>query len=90
MIRRNRVVDLEANPNYWVGSFAHRTVRVRVISDSNAMQAELQVGRVDIAPLQPVFRQIQLRRWLEFYSHSPPFEGSNLKPAHLQYKGSAT
>jgi ABC-type transport system substrate-binding protein len=46
-----QVVDLEANPNYWDGPSHMATLRVRVISDSNAMQAELQSGRVDIAPL---------------------------------------
>jgi peptide/nickel transport system substrate-binding protein len=29
----------------------YRTVRVRVISDMNALQAELRAGRVDIAPM---------------------------------------
>ena len=46
-----QVVDLEANPNYWDGAPHISALRVRVISDSNAMQAELQSGRVDIAPL---------------------------------------
>jgi len=46
-----QIVDLEANPNYWDGAPKVSTLRVRVISDSNAMQAELQSGRVDIAPL---------------------------------------
>lgn len=46
-----QVVDLEANANYWQGAPKIAAVRVRVISDSNAMQAELQAGRVDIAPL---------------------------------------
>ncbi len=46
-----QIVDLEANPGYWDGPARIATLRVRVISDSNAMQAELQSGRVDIAPL---------------------------------------
>ena len=46
-----QVVDLEANPNYWDGPPQMASLRARVISDSNAMQAELQSGRVDIAPL---------------------------------------
>jgi peptide/nickel transport system substrate-binding protein len=46
-----QVVDLEANPNYWDGAPHIPAVRVRVLSDSNQMQAELQSGRVDIAPL---------------------------------------
>ena len=46
-----QVVDLEANANYFDGAPHISSVRVRVISDSNAMQAELRAGRVDVAPL---------------------------------------
>jgi peptide/nickel transport system substrate-binding protein len=46
-----QVVDLEANANYWDGAPHITELRARVISDSNAMQAELQSGRVDLAPL---------------------------------------
>src|SRR5688572_12883810 len=46
-----QVVDLEANTSYWDGPPQMASLRARVISDSNAMQAELQSGRVDIAPL---------------------------------------
>jgi len=45
------VVDLEANANYWDGPPRIPALRVRVISDANALQAELQSGRVDLAPL---------------------------------------
>lgn len=46
-----QVVDLQANPDYWDGAPHLPAVRVRVISDTNALQAELRSGRVDIAPL---------------------------------------
>jgi peptide/nickel transport system substrate-binding protein len=46
-----QVVDLEANSTYWDGPPSIPALRVRVISDSNALQAELRSGRVDIAPL---------------------------------------
>jgi peptide/nickel transport system substrate-binding protein len=46
-----QVVDMEANPKYWDGPPQITALRARVISDSNALQAELQTGRVDIAPL---------------------------------------
>jgi peptide/nickel transport system substrate-binding protein len=46
-----QVCDLEAFPEYWEGPPHLQQVRVRVISDMNALQAELQAGRVDIAPL---------------------------------------
>lgn len=46
-----QVVDLQANPDYWDGPPHIPVLRVRVIADTNALQAELQSGRVDIAPL---------------------------------------
>jgi peptide/nickel transport system substrate-binding protein len=46
-----QVVDLESFSEYWEGAPKLQTVRVRVISDMNALQAELQAGRVDIAPM---------------------------------------
>ena len=46
-----QVCDVEAFAEYWEGAPKLQTVRVRVISDMNALQAELQSGRVDIAPM---------------------------------------
>ena len=46
-----QVVDVEANPNYWDGPPHISQLRVRVISEMNALQAELRAGRVDLAPL---------------------------------------
>ncbi len=46
-----QVVDLEAFPDYWEGPPKIQSLRVRVISDMNALQAELRAGRVDIAPM---------------------------------------
>jgi peptide/nickel transport system substrate-binding protein len=46
-----QVVDVEAFPQYWDGPSKIPALRVRVIADMNALQAELRAGRVDIAPL---------------------------------------
>ncbi|MFN2516815.1 MAG: ABC transporter substrate-binding protein [Pyrinomonadaceae bacterium] len=46
-----QVLDLQANPDYWEGAPHIPMLRVRVIADTNALQAELRSGRVDIAPL---------------------------------------
>lgn len=46
-----QVVDLEAFTDYWEGAPHIPGLRVRVIADTNALQAELRSGRVDIAPL---------------------------------------
>ena len=46
-----QVCDVEGFSEYWDGAPKIQQVRVRVISDMNALQAELQAGRVDIAPM---------------------------------------
>ncbi|HEX3249119.1 MAG TPA: ABC transporter substrate-binding protein [Pyrinomonadaceae bacterium] len=57
-----QVCDMEAFPEYWEGASKLQTVRVRVISDMNALQAELQAGRVDIAPLPTSLSPDAVRR----------------------------
>lgn len=49
--KNQQVLDLEANENYWEGAPNIKALRVRVIADANALQAELKSGRVDIVPL---------------------------------------
>jgi peptide/nickel transport system substrate-binding protein len=46
-----QVLDLQANSDYWEGAPHIPVARVRVIADTNALQAELRSGRIDIAPL---------------------------------------
>jgi peptide/nickel transport system substrate-binding protein len=46
-----QVCDVEGFPEYWEGAPKIQNIRVRVIPDMNALQAELQSGRVDIAPM---------------------------------------
>lgn len=46
-----QVLDLQANTEYWEGAPHIPLLRVRVITDTNALQAELRSGRVDISPL---------------------------------------
>jgi peptide/nickel transport system substrate-binding protein len=46
-----QVLDAEAFPEYWDGPAKIPSIRVRVISDMNALQAELRAGRVDVAPM---------------------------------------
>ena len=74
-----QVLDLEANPDYWEGAPNIKAVRVRVIADTNALQAELMSGRVDIAPLPTslspdAFKQLGLHPNLKVLQ----FPGSNL------------
>jgi peptide/nickel transport system substrate-binding protein len=74
-----QVVEMEANPSYWDGPAHIPALRARVISDSNALQAELQSGRVDIAPL-PTSLSPDAIKGLESNPNLnvQQFEGSNL------------
>jgi peptide/nickel transport system substrate-binding protein len=49
--KNQQVLDLLANENYWEGAPGIKELRVRVIADANALQAELRSGRVDLVPL---------------------------------------
>jgi peptide/nickel transport system substrate-binding protein len=44
-------VELEANAGYWEGAPKIQKLRVKTVTDANSLQAELQTGGVDIAPL---------------------------------------
>jgi peptide/nickel transport system substrate-binding protein len=45
----NSFIELEANPDYWEGAPNIQKLHIKSISDSNALQNELQAGTVDIA-----------------------------------------
>ena len=83
------VVDLAANNEYWEGAPKIPVLRVRVISDTNALQAELQAGRVDLSPLPTSLlpdsiQQLGLNPDLKVHQ----FNGSNL--VLLTFNTSAT
>lgn len=44
-------VELAANADYWEGAPKIQKLRVKTVTDANSLQAELQTGGVDIAPL---------------------------------------
>jgi len=74
-----QVIDLEANPSYWDGPPHIPALRVRVISDSNALQAELRSGRVDIAPLPTSLSPDAIKSLSQDSKlNVNQFEGSNL------------
>lgn len=45
------IVELAANPDYFDGAPKVAKLRVKTVTDANSMQAELQSGNVDLAPL---------------------------------------
>lgn len=44
-------VDFEAFEDYWEGAPKIKKIRVKTVKDANSLQAELQSGGVDVAPL---------------------------------------
>ncbi len=46
----NNIVELAANTEYFEGSPKIQLLNVKTVTDANALQAELQAGRVDIVP----------------------------------------
>jgi peptide/nickel transport system substrate-binding protein len=74
-----QVCDVEAFADYWEGAPHLPSIRVRVISDMNALQAELQSGRVDIAPMPTSLSPDAIRRLEQDPSlQVRAFPGSNL------------
>lgn len=45
------IVELQANAEYWDGAPKLQKLRVKTVPDANSLQAELQSGGVDVAPL---------------------------------------
>jgi peptide/nickel transport system substrate-binding protein len=46
----NNIVELAGNPEYFEGAPKIKLLNLKTVTDANALQAELQAGRVDIAP----------------------------------------
>jgi peptide/nickel transport system substrate-binding protein len=44
------IVELSGNPDYWEGAPKIPKLRIKTIADANSLQAELQIGAVDLAP----------------------------------------
>ncbi len=45
------IVELAANADFWEGAPKIQKLRVKTVADANSLQAELQSGNVDLAPL---------------------------------------
>lgn len=49
--KSQNIVEFAANENYWEGAPKVKKLRVKTVQDANSLQAELQTGGVDVAPL---------------------------------------
>lgn len=75
------IVELEANPNYWEGAPKVQKIRIKTVTDANSLQAELQSGGVDIAPLPSNLTPDTLKSLGE----SPNLELKQFNGSNIQY-----
>jgi peptide/nickel transport system substrate-binding protein len=74
------IVELAANEDYWDGPPTISKLRVKTVTDANALQAELQTGGVDLAPLPSNLPPDTLRAMGSNPSLSvDQFDGSNIQ-----------
>ncbi|MBX3243999.1 MAG: ABC transporter substrate-binding protein, partial [Acidobacteria bacterium] len=73
-------VELEAFSEYWDGAPKFQKLRVKTIPDASALQAELQNGAVDVAPVPSNLPPDALRALSEMPNlNVPQFDGSNIQ-----------
>lgn len=74
------IVELEANTQYWDGPPKITKLRVKTVTDANSLQAELQTGGVDIAPLPTNLPPDTLKAMgANANLKVDPFDGSNIQ-----------
>jgi peptide/nickel transport system substrate-binding protein len=74
------IVEMEANVDYWEGKVGVQKLRVKALTDASSLQAELQTGAVDLAPLPTNLPPDTLRSLGELSNlNVEQFIGSNLQ-----------
>lgn len=77
------IVELAANPDYWEGAPKVQKVRVKTVADANSLQAELQSGGVDIAPLPTNLSPDTLKS----LGQNPSLKVEQFNGSNIQYIG---
>lgn len=78
------IVELAANPEYFGGAPKIQKLRIKTVTDANSMQAELQSGGVDLAPLPTNLSPDTIKSLSSIPSLKvEPFNGSNIQ--YLQF-----
>lgn len=73
-------VDLQAFPEYWEGEPTVAKVRVKTVPDASALQAELQSGGVDLAPVPSNLPPDSLKQMSTLSNLKlEQFDGSNIQ-----------
>ncbi|MEJ7846720.1 MAG: ABC transporter substrate-binding protein [Pyrinomonadaceae bacterium] len=83
------LVEFAGFPEYWDGPTKIAKLRVKTVTDASAMQAELQTGGVDIAPLPSNLPPDSLRSLGELANLKvEQFDGSNIQYLGLNAQSS--
>ena len=77
------VVELDANADYWEGAPKVQKIRVKTVTDANSLQAELQSGGVDVAPLPNNLPPDTLRS----LGQNPNLKIEQFKGSNIDYLG---
>lgn len=75
------IVELAANTDYWDGAPKIPKLRVKTVIDANSLQAELQSGGVDIAPLPTNLSPDTLKS----LGNSPNLKVEQFNGSNIQY-----
>lgn len=77
------IVEFAANPDYWEGAPKVQKIRLKTVTDASSLQAELQTGAVDIAPLPTNLPPDTLRS----LGNSPNLKVEQFDGSNIQYLG---
>lgn len=77
------IVELAAFPDYFEGAPKIQKLRVKTVTDANSLQAELQSGNVDLAPLPTNLSPDSLKS----LEQTPNLKVQKFKGSNIQYLG---
>ncbi len=75
------IVELEAFDEYWEGAPNIKNLRVKILADANALQAELLAGNIDLAPAATNLAPDTL----ENLDKNPDLKVLEIKGSNIQY-----
>lgn len=77
------IVEFAGNPDYWEGAPKVQKVRLKTVTDASSLQAELQTGAVDIAPLPSNLPPDTLKS----LGNHPSLKVEQFEGSNIQYLG---
>ena len=81
--RSQNILELAAFPEYWDGPATIGKIRVKTVTDASALQAELQTGAVDLAPVPSNLPPDSLK----LLEKAPNLQVLQFEGSNIQYLG---